>query len=67
MASINEQLRRAIEQSGKTRYRIAKEAGISQAMLSRFVNGKRELSAAIAEKLCGSLGFELILKKTKRK
>ena len=35
---ISEQLREAIRRSGKTRYRISLETGISESILSRFVN-----------------------------
>jgi transcriptional regulator with XRE-family HTH domain len=62
---INDQLRRAIARSGKTHYRIAKQSGISASTLSRFISGERELSMATAEKLCDSLGLELILRKRK--
>jgi transcriptional regulator with XRE-family HTH domain len=61
MASINDQLRKAIERSDKTRYRISLESGISQAVLSRFVNGQSDLTVATAEKLCESLGIELVI------
>jgi transcriptional regulator with XRE-family HTH domain len=58
---IAEQLRRAIERSGKTRYRISMESGISQAVLSRFVNRQRELSLANADALCEALGLRVML------
>jgi transcriptional regulator with XRE-family HTH domain len=65
MKSLNDQLRDAIERSDKTRYRISLESGISQAVLSRFVNGQSDLTVATAEKLCESIGVELILKAKK--
>ncbi len=58
---IAEQLRRAIERSGKTRYRISLESGVSQAVLSRFVNRQRELSLANVDALCEALGLKIIL------
>lgn len=39
-----DQIRQAIEASGVTRYRIAKETGISESALSQFYNGRRGLS-----------------------
>jgi len=39
-----DQIRQAVKDSGKTRYRISKETGINQATLSRFVAGKQGLS-----------------------
>jgi transcriptional regulator with XRE-family HTH domain len=41
---LTDQLRRAIDDSGITRYRIAKETGISESALSQFYNGHRGLS-----------------------
>lgn len=63
--SINEQLRDAIELCGKSRYRISQESGVSQAVLSRFINGQTELTIANAEKLCQSIGVELLLRTRK--
>ena len=37
--SLFDQLRKAIESSGETRYRISKESGVSEPTLSRFVAG----------------------------
>ncbi len=41
---LTEQLRRAIAESGLSRYRIAKETGISESTLSQFHRGHRGLS-----------------------
>jgi transcriptional regulator with XRE-family HTH domain len=41
---LTDQLRTAIDHSGLTRYRIAKETGISESALSQFYNGHRGLS-----------------------
>lgn len=41
---LTDQLRQAIDDSGLTRYRIAKETGISESALSQFYNGHRGLS-----------------------
>jgi len=41
---LTDQLRRAIDDSGLTRYRIAKETGISESALAQFYNGHRGLS-----------------------
>ena len=44
MKTISEQLREAILKSPATRYRIAKETGVGEAALSKFVLGHRGLS-----------------------
>ena len=41
---LTDQLRQAIDDSGLTRYRIAKETGISESNLAQFYNGHRGLS-----------------------
>lgn len=41
---LSDQLRQAIDDSGLTRYRIAKETGISESALAQFYNGHRGLS-----------------------
>ena len=48
---ISDQLRQAIRDSGLTRYRIAKETGLSQVTLSRFFNGERGLTLKALDKL----------------
>lgn len=42
--SLTDQLRQAIDDSGLSRYRIAKETGISESGLAQFYNGHRGLS-----------------------
>jgi transcriptional regulator with XRE-family HTH domain len=41
---LTDQLRQAIDDSGLTRYRIAKETGIGESALAQFYNGHRGLS-----------------------
>ncbi len=60
-------LRQAILESGRTQYRIAKDAGISLAQMSYFINGHRSLSLKAAGKLAETLGFEFVQKKQVRK
>ena len=44
-------LRRAIEQSGQTRYQIAKATGVPQSSLMRFLHGETSLRLDVADKL----------------
>ena len=41
---LTDQLRQAIDDSGLTRYRIAKGTGIDESALAKFYNGRRGLS-----------------------
>ena len=41
---LTDQLRQAIEESGLTRYEIAKQTGIDESALAKFYNGHRGLS-----------------------
>jgi transcriptional regulator with XRE-family HTH domain len=57
--SLVEVLRREILGAGKSVFAVAKEARVSQPILSRFLSGKRGITLATAERLCHSLGLEL--------
>ena len=56
---FSEQLREAIRQAGRSRYRISQETGIPQGQLSRFMHGKGGLSLRSVDRLCGCLGLAL--------
>jgi len=58
--SVSATLRKTIETSSETRYRIAIETGVSEAALSRFVSGKRGLSLDALDKLAAHLGLALL-------
>ena len=57
--SLVEVLRREILSAGKSVFAVAKEAHVSQPILSRFLSGKRGITLQTAERLCRSLGLEL--------
>jgi len=52
-------LRKAIRDSGLTRYAVAKGADVDTSQLLRFVAGKRSLTLPAASKLAAFLGLEL--------
>jgi len=60
---LSDQLRAAIDASEMTRYRIALEAEIDHATLSRFMNGKGGLSVDSMDRLADTLGLELVAKR----
>lgn len=57
--SVVDQLRKAIKDSGLTQYRIAKDSGVPQPVVNRFINGERGLSFETAAKLCSLLRLRL--------
>lgn len=57
--NIIDELRRAIRDSGESEYAIGRATGVSQSILSRFVNGERGISLETAAKLASYLELEL--------
>jgi transcriptional regulator with XRE-family HTH domain len=57
--TISNRLRNAITASGKTHYRLAKEAGIRPQQLDYFIAGRRGLRIDTLDKLAPVLGLEL--------
>jgi transcriptional regulator with XRE-family HTH domain len=49
-----------MKQSSKTSYQLAKDAGVSQIMVSRFLSGKRDIRLVTADKLAQVLGLKLV-------
>ena len=69
---ISEQLKDAILAADISRYRISKETGLTEAGLSRFVNGVSGLSLASIDKIGECLGLDITTRsstaaKSKRK
>ena len=58
---VSDQIRRLIDSSGMSRYRIAKRTGIDQSALSRFMSGERGLSTTALDTLGKLLGFEVVM------
>ena len=61
--TLEEQIRNAAIESQLSHYRIALDTGISQSVVTRFLNGDRSISLATADKLCEHFGLELRAKK----
>lgn len=59
--SIVDELRNHIAESGLSAYRISRDTGVGQAVLSRFLNRKRDITFATAAKLAHY--FDLHLEK----
>lgn len=65
-ATLSEQLRCAIEESGLSIHRIARETAVDVAALSRFVRGQRSLTLTTADHLATYLGLRLISDKPRK-
>ena len=57
--AFSDEIRRAIEESGVTRYRIWKDTGVPQATLSRFMSGKGGLAMDSLEKVGDYLKWKI--------
>ena len=64
---MSELLKNAIAKSGATRYRIAKDTGIAESALSRFMSGERGLSMEALDLLLEYLGLEVVEMQNRRK
>lgn len=64
---ISEQLREAILTADVSRYRIAKDLHLSEALLSRFMSGVTGLGQETIDKIGEYLGLRLVGPKRKRK
>ena len=63
---LENQLRRAIENSGMSRNQLSIKSGVDPAQLCYFVHGERTLTLKSAEKIAEVLGLELKPKKKGR-
>lgn len=62
MGNLTDAIRRAIRRSEKTRYRIAKESGVSAGQLSRLASGEQGMRVETIETLAAYLGLEVVLR-----
>lgn len=59
MKKLSEQLREAIEKAGVSRYEIAKQTGVSETTLCRFVSGERGISVDAMDAIGQYLGLSI--------
>jgi hypothetical protein len=59
MAELFDITRRAISDSGVSRYSISKATGVDEAALCRFVHGQRGLSVESVETILDHLGYNI--------
>ena len=63
---LSDQLRQAIDDSGLTRYRIAKETGIDESALAKFYNKHRGLSMEALDQIGEYLGLAITMRKPRK-
>jgi transcriptional regulator with XRE-family HTH domain len=56
---LSNQVRRAVDASGLSRYRICKEIGLDQSTLSHFMHDKGGLAIATLDALADLLGLDI--------
>ena len=66
MTTFSDQIRRAVDRSGFSRYRIWQEIDIDQALMSRFMSGQGGLSIQSLDRLAKLLGLTVGVKKSKK-
>lgn len=59
-ASFSDQIRKLIEESGETRYRITLECEIDKGLMSRFMAGKATFSMETLDRLAKYLGWRVV-------
>ncbi len=67
MAPILDDIRKAINAGGKSRYRISKDTGIGESQLSQLMAGTKGLSIEALERLANYLGLEVVARKKQKK
>jgi len=63
MSDLTSKLRRAITDSGLTRYAIGKVSGVDTAVIDRFVSGERDIRLETAGRIAEALGCKLVIDK----
>ena len=63
----SDDMKHLIENCGLTRYQLAQVSGVSEAVLSLFVTGKRSLTLTTVDRLAAALGLRIVGKKAKNK
>jgi transcriptional regulator with XRE-family HTH domain len=64
---LSDQIRRAVDASGLSRYRICKKLGIAESTLSRFMSGQGGLSMEYLDALASLLNLSLSAGKRPKK
>jgi transcriptional regulator with XRE-family HTH domain len=64
--ALLDDVRRIVEDCGRSRYEIAKATGIDQAQLSRLMSASGAMSIPRLEQLLDELGFEINVRRKRK-
>jgi transcriptional regulator with XRE-family HTH domain len=64
---VTHALKRAIADSGLSLYQISKDTGVSASVLTRFMNGERDIQLSTADKLAEFFSLQISIPKPTRK
>jgi len=64
---LSDQVRRAVDASGLTRYRISKIAGLHESVLCRFMPGEIEITTGTLDRLADALGLDIVVRPKRRR
>ena len=65
--TLSDEIREAVDASGMTRYRIAKELGIAESTMSRFMSRKGGLTLGLVDRLAELLGLHIAVRPKAKK
>ena len=63
---LSDAVRKAIDDSGESRYAIAKETGINESALAKFYNGHRGITMETLDRLGEYLGLRIVMDRKPR-
>jgi plasmid maintenance system antidote protein VapI len=66
MTAVSDVLRKAIQESDLSIYRIAKDSGVAYPQIHHFMNERRTLQLPAVDALANYFGFELTLRAKRR-
>ena len=65
--TLSDQVRKAIKGCGLSRYAISKQPGVSEAMLSKFMAKKNDLTLGTVNRMAPILGVRIVVDRPKSK
>jgi DNA-binding Xre family transcriptional regulator len=64
---LSDQVRKAMDDSGVSRYKISQETGIDESALAKFYNGHRGITTSTLDRLGDYLGLRIVMDQKPKK